>query len=99
MPRVRMGVACERRARVLACLCSAAGEDGRAVRSIGDVARESGLSFTQARSSLKYLADRGAVRVESRSLPNGGCAENAYVVTPRAAAVLQDLRARCRAGL
>lgn len=80
MPKVKMAVARERRARVLAALRDR-GADSRAVElSVRTLAEASGLTYDQARSALRSLVAAGAVRALPRSLPNGGTAENAYVV-------------------
>ena len=86
MPKVKMAVARERRARVLAALRDR-GADSRAVElSVRTLAEAAGLTYDQARSALRALVATGAVQALPRSLPNGGTSENAYVVVPGASA-------------
>lgn len=96
MPKVKMAVARERRARVLAALRDR-GADSRAVElSVRTLAEASGLTYDQARSALRSLVAAGAVRALPRSLPNGGTAENAYRVTSKGCRALATFEAVCR---
>lgn len=85
MPKVKMAVARERRARVLAALRDRGADSCAVELSVRTLAEAAGLTYDQARSALRSLVAEGAVRALPRSLPNGGTAENAYVVEPAAA--------------
>lgn len=93
MPKVKMAVAYERRARVLAALRDR-GAEARAVElSMRSLAEAAGLTYDQARSAVRALVREGAVRPLPRLLPNGGTSENAYLVEP-AAPEAEGARAR-----
>lgn len=90
MPKVKMAVARERQTRVLGALCARGAAETAAELSIKAIAADTGLSFDQARSALRALKEAGRVQVAPRILPNGGTAENAYVVTPSGLEVLRS---------
>ena len=75
MPRVKAAVSRDHELSVLAFLRDRMESPEGVVSSIGNVARETGLTVHQARAAL---GKNGLVETIHRSFPNGASAENAY---------------------
>ena len=78
MPRVKAAVSRDHELSVLAFLRDRMESPEGVVSSIGNVARETGLTVHQARAALRRLGKNGLVETIHRSFPNGASAENAY---------------------
>lgn len=78
MPRVKAAVSRDHELSVLAFLRDRMESPEGVVSSIGNVARETGLTVHQARAALRRLGRSGLVETIHRSFPNGASAENAY---------------------
>lgn len=78
MPRVKAAVSHGHELSVLAFLRDRMESPEGVVSSIGNVARETGLTVHQARAALQRLGKNGLVETIHRSFPNGASAENAY---------------------
>lgn len=83
MARVRRAVIEDRQMKVLLYFVQRAepGEYPRAVLSLATIGADCGLSTQQVRLVLKKLKTAKLICIEPREMPNGGTAENAYVVT------------------
>lgn len=94
MSRVKMDVARARRSRVLEWLHGNRDGSGRTVVSLRLLALETGLTYVQARSVMRYLVGEGLVLVEHRVLPNGGASDNAYALTDAGREALERVSAQ-----
>lgn len=83
MAKVKMAVARKRRGIVLECLFREASGDGCVVVSLRKLVSASGLTHEQVRSCLSALEREGFMMVVPRTNPDGGTAENAYLITEK----------------
>lgn len=91
MARVKQSVIAKRQVEVLAYLFEEAELRGGAAAplSLRTICASRGLSESQVRLILKTLKQEGLLEVQPRTLPNGGTAENAYLVTRQGRLALQ----------
>lgn len=81
MAKVKTSVSRKRELMVLAWIHDRSEAREGSVVSLKCLAQETALTVNATRGAVQRLTDKGLIRVQARTYPRGGVAENAYIVT------------------
>lgn len=92
MARVKRSIIFKRKVELLSYLQRQSEECGRISVALSNatICHELCLTSNQVRLALKSLEESMLLKIERRTLPNGGTAENSYRVTAQGRALLNE---------